>query len=112
VLDLYRRALDRYTPSVYQGRTAVFVEADEEAVEYSPWKALAEGAHFYPVPAEHTEILEEPHIRTWAEPVGALLDVSPALARTAEASSGRRAGWEAGDNTGRTASGIAGSTCQ
>ena len=34
VLDLYRRALDRYAPSVYQGRTAVFVEVDEEAVEY------------------------------------------------------------------------------
>ena len=96
VLDLYRRALDRYAPSVYQGRTAVFVEVEEEAVEYSPWKALAEGAHFYSLRAEHMEILEEPNIRTWAERVGALLDVSPTV----------------GLNTSRTASEIAGSNCQ
>jgi thioesterase domain-containing protein len=79
----------------------VFVEADEEAVEeaveYSPWKALAEGAHFYPLPAGHMEILEEPNIRTWAEPVGALLELNPTVAPAPEASCGRRTGWEAGD---------------
>ncbi len=94
VLELYRRALDRYAPSVYQGRTAIFVEADEAALEYSPWKVLAEGAHFYRLTGEHTAILEEPNIRAWAEPVGALLDAGPDRL-----------------NTGRTASAI-GSNCQ
>jgi len=111
VLDLYRRALDRYAPSVYQGRTAVFVEVDEEAVACSPWKALVEGADFYPLFAEHMEILEEPHIRTWAEPVGALLDVSPVAPRP-EASSARSTGWKAAGNTSQTASGIVGADCQ
>ena len=65
VLDLYRRALDRYAPSVYQGRTAVFVEVDEEAVEYLTVEGSgrrrsllpsARRAHGDPGGAEHPDV--------------------------------------------------------
>jgi hypothetical protein len=92
VLDLYRRALTASTVRV-SGRTAVFVEVDEEAVEPHV-KALAEGAYFTLCPQSTW--------RSWRSRTSgrglnrsarALLDVSPTVVPRIRRPRSSRANW-------------------
>jgi amino acid adenylation domain-containing protein len=72
ILDIYNRAVDDYVFEVYPGRLIVFKTTDSDP---TGWDELAaEGLEIYEIPANHSNVLEEPYLRHWATPLKAQID--------------------------------------
>ncbi len=67
ILEIYFKAIRTYVPERYSGRLTIF-QADVESAAPLRWKALARGgADVHYIPGDHLSVLEESHIRAWAE---------------------------------------------
>ncbi len=65
ILDIYARAMDEYAPKVSSDRLVIFKATDE--CEPDRWEKLAGGGiEIHEIHGDHTNILNEPHIRSWA----------------------------------------------
>jgi len=65
ILDIYARAMDEYAPKVYSDRLVIFKATDE--CEPDRWEKLAGGGiEMHEIHGDHTNILKEHHIRSWA----------------------------------------------
>jgi len=77
ILEIYFEAMRTYVPELYSGRLTIF-QADAESTAPLRWKALARGgADVHYIPGDHLSVLEESHIRAWAETLKNSLTTQP-----------------------------------
>jgi aspartate racemase len=75
ILDVYRRAMRRYRARPYRGSVALFLPHAERERPLRAWGELSTPEPgVIEFPGEHTEILQEPNVKVWAEQLHALLD--------------------------------------
>jgi amino acid adenylation domain-containing protein len=68
VLQVYNNATRNYHLRTYSGPVIIFMRADLADVDRSNWNELFPGhLKIYSVPGNHTDILNEPHLKVWAE---------------------------------------------
>ncbi len=73
-LEVYRQALKNYVPKAHAGRLILFV-SEGNLRTAQMWKQLAlQGIETHEVPGSHTEVLNEPYVKTWAEQLKDQLD--------------------------------------
>ena len=77
ILAIYSEAIRTYVPELYSGRLKIF-QADVGSAAPLRWKALARGgADVHYIPGDHLSVLEESHIRAWAEALKHSLTTQP-----------------------------------
>ena len=68
ILGVYRRATHRYAVRTYPGSVSLFVPRHALENPTPDWKGLTTGAiEIHEIPDGHEVILNEPHVRVWAE---------------------------------------------
>jgi len=73
-LEGYRQALKNYVPKAYAGRLILFVSEGNFRVSQM-WEKLAlEGIETHEVHGSHTEVLNEPYMKAWADQLKDQLD--------------------------------------
>jgi thioesterase domain-containing protein len=73
MLQMYRRATRRYVPTTYDGPVLVF--ACEGTIRDDQWRTLFHaGVQFETVTGVHSNVIKEPHVKTWAVKLGAALE--------------------------------------
>ena len=74
ILEIYRRALKKYVPKAYDGALVIFMSKDNPG-NSKIWKKLAlRGIESREVAGSHSEVLNEPYLKTWAEELKDQLD--------------------------------------
>ena len=74
ILEIYRRALKKYVPKAYDGALVIFMSKDNPG-NSKIWRKLAlRGIESREVAGSHSEVLNEPYLKTWAEELKDQLD--------------------------------------
>ena len=74
ILEIYRRALKKYVPKAFDGALVIFMSEDNLG-DSKIWKKLAlRGIESQEVAGSHSEVLNEPYLKTWAEELKDQLD--------------------------------------
>ena len=74
ILEIYRRALKKYVPKAYDGGTC-HLHVQKNPGDSKIWKKLAlRGIESQEVGGSHSEVLNEPYLKTWAEELKDQLD--------------------------------------
>jgi amino acid adenylation domain-containing protein len=68
MLRIYAAAMARYVPEPYSGRLLVW-RSTENACDARALTSLSERVEIHEIAGNHLQILKEPQIRTWAEPL-------------------------------------------
>ncbi len=77
ILDVYRQAMRRYCAKPYGGSVVLFLPDSHLDHSRRAWCELStEKAGVIEFPGEHTDILQESEVKTWAEPLSSLLDAA------------------------------------
>ena len=67
ILDVYERAIARYSPTIYSGELVIFKAADGKRTPETWSHLVAKGVAIQVVPGNHENILREPHLGVWVE---------------------------------------------
>ena len=74
ILEVYRGALKKYVPKSYDGGLVIFVPENHPG-DSKVWKNLAlRGMESHEIAGSHSEVLNEPYLKTWAEELKEQLD--------------------------------------
>ncbi len=80
ILGVYFQAMKRYVPTPYSGSAVhLFLEQSDLHDSTPVWSNLiSEGLTIYEVPGQHTDVVKEPHARTWCESLNSILAAAQA----------------------------------
>ena len=86
ILDVYRRARQRYLPRPYDGPVLLFKGTTRSYDSELDWEDVLTGeVEIHEVSADHTKLRDQPHVHTWAEKLKtALLKAQSGSSRAAK----------------------------
>src|SRR5262249_15554365 len=77
ILEVYRQAIRRYTPTSYEGSAVLFLHDTDGRDSRSEWNELVTGGlEVFQFPGNHTGILQESNGRLWAGQLRILLEAA------------------------------------
>jgi thioesterase domain-containing protein/acyl carrier protein len=77
ILEIYKHALQNYSPAIYPGRAIYFKTASRSNYHQQGWKSLMkDGLEVYEVPGDHMEIIKKENAEVWAKQLKSCLSAA------------------------------------